>query len=99
LTLLPTPCPYTTLFRSHSRSSSLRHANAVPFGSSVPKASDRKAAGITVTGGRATKGHAARRSSILSGGLHGPPNARGDRWMGRRSEEHTSELQSRENLV
>src|SRR3712207_8821416 len=79
--------PYTTLFRSSSRSSaSARGANsATPFpigASGSPEAT--------------TEGSATTTSQL---GVHQRSTASSERGVLQRSEEHTSELQSRQYLV
>src|SRR5690606_41380715 len=85
--LLPptvTPFPYTTLFRSRGDGS--RHPSCT-----APEWRDRRAPGSPLCCATARPGHARRRPK--------PRWSRPARWRSSRSEEHTSELQSRENLV
>src|SRR5690606_42115561 len=79
-----TPVPYTTLYRSTS---------GRPWGSA---SAGRRGARAEATARRASRGP--RRAAAGCAGLAVLRAACGDH-PGKRSEEHTSELQSRENLV
>src|SRR2546422_5851976 len=80
--------PYTTLFRSGNRRETL-HARRHHRGW------ETRSSGVD---GCAARGRIARRT-VLAGGRGGPSRAAKTELAGGRSEEHTSELQSRLHLV
>src|SRR5690606_41407028 len=78
--------PYTTLFRSHDAAHRRRqHPRQVRLAGSCPPGAGARCARVAACG--------ASTIGVVAGYFARPP-----RW-GDRSEEHTSELQSRENLV
>src|SRR3546814_6883760 len=81
-----TLCPYTTLFRSDQGGTLLPHCVPVP-----PVAGARRNRGADRASGRE---RAARRADLHRAGLGRREGARVLRAGKRRSEEHTSELQS-----
>src|SRR2546427_2800960 len=81
--------PYTTLFRSHAIHLQSERASRPPRAPRAGGVSRRRAAGPARARG------AARRRAVR---LHAPGEPRASA-PGRRSEEHTSELQSQSNLV
>src|SRR5690606_41161522 len=90
------PFPYTTLFRSRVRAGMTVDMKRPPVsgeGCRRFQASDRRTKAVDRLDG------CAERASIVSEGHLRERDARGGCWRAGRSEEHTSELQSRENLV
>src|SRR5207302_6785368 len=90
--------PYTTLFRSGS-SSSKKFEKAALFDFRNARAASRLSASSTLTDMQATPSFAwrwCRSTSLGNSSLQGLQNVA---QTSTRSEEHTSELQSRENLV
>src|SRR5690606_40116914 len=89
----PTLFPYTTLFRSQRPRREERGALRAAQGKPPPAAADPD--GAHAGGGAGS----ARGSTGLPRALNGRAAVKAARGAGFRSEEHTSELQSRENLV
>src|SRR5690606_39821339 len=84
--------PYTTLFRSSSHSRSYSRS----YSSSKSSSSTTSSAYGSKSSSRSTNSMSSSDSGILSLFIIPPPI---DQKSSLRSEEHTSELQSRENLV
>src|SRR5690606_41837355 len=87
-------CPYTTLFRSFG--------NQRAAGTTQPEALGQIPVHFLDEHAQPTPGHGAFVTELAEH-IHGIVNGNGKRYThettGPRSEEHTSELQSRENLV
>src|SRR5690606_40817137 len=88
-TLSPPPSPYTTLFRSDGTVPGGRHPDEHPHGSPRPRPPCPHALRAAPGTAALSRGNVVFRSPQRK--LRAPSRGR--------SEEHTSELQSRENLV
>src|SRR5690606_41930602 len=95
----PTSVPYTTLFRSTHQVHEGRRDGVVAAPAQVAAVQGVGGVGIADGGGAevqlALLDHRLDAGGLLVGGVH----LLGRGAVGQRSEEHTSELQSRENLV
>src|SRR5690606_40354362 len=89
----PTHFPYTTLFRSTEDEEPDSEAEGEPGGDAVAPS------GALIPEELAESEDPARERDPSTGTPAGPPETAEPATPGPRSEEHTSELQSRENLV